>query len=76
MGDKKNDESTSSVINTSSLASSLMTRIVSNAIFAFDIFDGSGNFRMWEGEVVDFIFQQGLDISIQEKKPDGVGEKY
>ena len=75
MGDKKNDESTSSVNNTSSLASSLMTRIVSNAKFAVEIFDGSGHLEMWQGKVLDVLFQQGLDIAIEEKKPDGVGEE-
>ena len=56
MGDKKDDESTSSVKNMSSLASSLMTRIVSNAKFAVEIFDGSGHFGMWQGEVLDGLF--------------------
>ena len=67
MGDKKNDESTSSINNTSSLTSSLMKRIVSNAKFAVEIFDGSGHFGMWQGEVLDVLFQQGLDIAIEEK---------
>ena len=67
MGDKKNDESTSSINNTSSLTSSLMKRIVSNAKFAVEIFDGSGLFRMWQCEVLDVLFQQGLDITIEEK---------
>ena len=73
MGDKKNDESTSSINNTSSLTSSLMKRIVSNAKFAVEIFDGSGRFGMWQGEVLDVLFQPGLDIAIEEKKSDGVG---
>ena len=30
---------------------------------------------MWQGEVLDVLFQQGLDFSIEEKKPDGVGEE-
>ena len=74
MGEKNNDESTSSVNNTSSLASSLMTRIVSNAKFAVEFFDGSGYFGMWQGEVL-YVLQQGLDIAIEQKKPDGVGEE-
>ena len=75
MGDKKNDESTSSVNNTSSLTFSLMTRILSTAKFAVESFGGSGHFGMWQGEVLDVLFQQGLDIAIEEKKPDGVGEE-
>ena len=74
MGDKKNDESTSSVNNTSSLASPLIIRIVSNAKFAVEFFDGSGYFGMWQGEVL-YVLQQGLDIAIEQKKPDGVGER-
>ena len=75
MGDKKNDESTSSVNNTSSLASSLMMKILSNAKFAVEIFNELGHFGMWQGKVLDVLFQQGLDIAIEEKKPDGVGEE-
>ncbi|PHT51481.1 hypothetical protein CQW23_11228 [Capsicum baccatum] len=74
MEDKTIETAASSVNNTSSLASSLMTRIVSNAKFAVEIFDGSGHFGMWQGEVLDVLFQQGLDIAIEEKKPDGIGE--
>lgn len=29
---------------------------------------------MWQGEVLDVHFQQGLDITIEEKKPDGAKE--
>ena len=43
--------------------------------FAVEIFDESGHFGMWQGEVLDVIFQQGLYIVIEEKKPDGVGEE-
>jgi len=75
MGDNKQEESTSSVNNTSSLASSLMTRIMSNAKFAVEFFDGSGHFGMWQGEVLDVIFQQGLDLAIEKKRPDVIGEE-
>ncbi|XP_015163237.1 uncharacterized protein [Solanum tuberosum] len=30
---------------------------------------------MWQGEVLDVLFQQGLDIAIEEKKLDSVGEE-
>ena len=56
MGEKNNDESTSSVNNTSSLTFSLMTRILSNAKFAVESFGGSGHFGMWQGEVLDVLF--------------------
>ena len=42
---------------------------------AVEIFDGTGHFDMWQGEVLDSLFQQGLDIAIEEKKPEGVEDK-
>nr|XP_019068924.1 uncharacterized protein LOC109120011 [Solanum lycopersicum] len=30
---------------------------------------------MWQGEVLDVLFQQRLDIAIEERKPDSVGEE-
>ena len=48
---------------------------VTNARFAVEIFDGTGHFGMWQSEVLDALFQQGLDIAIEEKKPDDVEEK-
>ncbi|KAF3685317.1 hypothetical protein FXO37_00739 [Capsicum annuum] len=35
---------------------------------AVEIFDGTGHFGMWQGEVLDSLFQQGLNIAIEEKK--------
>jgi len=40
-----------------------------------EIFDGTGHFSMWQGEVLDSLFQQGLDIAIEEEKPEEVEEK-
>ena len=37
-----------------------------------EIFDGTGHFGMWQGEVLDSLFQQGLDIAIEENKPEEV----
>ncbi len=42
---------------------------------AVEIFDGTGHFGMWQGEVLDSLFQQGLDTAIEEKKPEDVDEK-
>ena len=42
---------------------------------AVETFDGTGHFGMWQGEVMDSLFQQGLDIAIEEKKPDDIEEK-
>jgi len=40
-----------------------------------EIFDGTGHFGMWQGEVLDSLFQQGLDITIEGEKPEEVEEK-
>ena len=42
---------------------------------AVEIFDGTGHFGMWQGEVLDSLFQQGLDIAIEGDKPEEVEEK-
>ena len=48
---------------------------VSNLKLTVEIFDGTGHFGMWQGEVLDFLFQQGLDIAIEEEKPEEVKDK-
>ncbi|GMI94843.1 hypothetical protein HRI_003153600 [Hibiscus trionum] len=48
---------------------------MSNANFSVELFDGSGHFGMWQGEVLDSLFQQGLDIAIEEEKPADMVEK-
>jgi len=40
-----------------------------------EIFDGTEHFGMWQGEVLDSLFQHGLDIAIEEEKPKEVEEK-
>ena len=52
-----------------------MRTLMSNAKFSVEIFDGTGHFGMWQGEVLDALFQQGLDIAIEEEKPEEVEEK-
>lgn len=47
---------------------------MTNARFEVEKFDGTSHFRMWQGGVLDVLFQQGLDIAIEEKKPDGAKE--
>ena len=69
-----NDASTSSMSTVPS--SSILARsTVTNARFAVEIFDGTGHFGIWQSEVLDALFQQGLDIAIEEEKPDNVDEK-
>ena len=48
---------------------------VTNTRLAVEIFDGTGHFGMWQSEVLDALFQQGLEIAIEEQKPDDVEEK-
>ncbi|KAE8690124.1 hypothetical protein F3Y22_tig00110926pilonHSYRG00104 [Hibiscus syriacus] len=49
--------------------------VVTNVRFAVEIFDGTGHFGMWKSEVLDVLFQQGLNIAIEGEKPDDVEEK-
>ncbi|PHT72774.1 hypothetical protein T459_23559 [Capsicum annuum] len=48
---------------------------LSSLKLAVEIFDGTGHFSMWQGEVLDFLFQQGLDIAIKEKRPKEVEDR-
>ena len=48
---------------------------MTNARFTMDIFYGTSHFGIWQSEVVDALFQQGLDIAIEGEKPDDVEEK-
>ncbi|KAF3659697.1 hypothetical protein FXO37_13856 [Capsicum annuum] len=43
---------------------------LSSLKLVMEIFDGTGHFGMWQGEVLDSLFQQDLDIAIEEKKPE------
>ncbi|KAE8664954.1 hypothetical protein F3Y22_tig00112738pilonHSYRG01227 [Hibiscus syriacus] len=57
-------------------SSSILARnAVTNVRFVVEIFDGTGHFGMWQSEVLDALFQQGLDIAIEGEKPDDVDEK-
>ena len=48
---------------------------ISSLKLAVEIFDDTGHFGMRQGEVLDSFFQQGIDISIEKKKPDDIEEK-
>ena len=59
-----------------SASSSTWSRIpMSSSKLAVEIFDGTGHFGMWQGEVMDSLFQQGLDIAIEDKKPDEIDDR-
>ncbi|KAE8684184.1 Flotillin-like protein 1 [Hibiscus syriacus] len=59
----------------SSSSSILARNAVTNVRFTIEIFDGTGHFGMWQSEVLDALFQQGLDIAIEGEKLDDVEEK-
>ena len=46
-------------------------------ITKFDVekFDGTNNFGMWQCEVQDILFQQELDVALEESRPEDVDEK-
>jgi len=48
---------------------------MSSLKLAVKIFDGTDHFNMWQGEVLDSLFQQGLDIAIEEEKLEKLEDK-
>ncbi|KAE8717034.1 cytochrome P450 71A9-like [Hibiscus syriacus] len=57
-------------VETLSSSSGPMRMVMSNVNFSVELFDGSDHFGMWQGEVLDALFQQGLYIAIEEEKPE------
>ncbi|GJU65558.1 retrovirus-related pol polyprotein from transposon TNT 1-94 [Tanacetum coccineum] len=49
--------------------------VLTNVRLAVEVFDGTGHFGMWQSEVLDALFQQGLDIAVEESKPEDVEER-
>ncbi|PWA63044.1 Retrovirus-related Pol polyprotein from transposon TNT 1-94 [Artemisia annua] len=72
MADGKVDKPSTSVDPTSP---SWARPVLTNARLAVEVFDGTGHFGMWKSEVLDALFQQGLDIAIEESKPENVEER-
>ena len=50
--------------------------MVTNTKFDVEKFDGTNNFGMWQCEVQDILFQQELDVALEESRPEDVDEKY
>ncbi|GJR29297.1 retrovirus-related pol polyprotein from transposon TNT 1-94 [Tanacetum coccineum] len=75
MVDDKVDKvpSTSTLVDPTS--SNWARPVLTNARLAVEVFDGTGHFGMWQSEVLDALFQQGLDIAIEESKPEDVEER-
>ena len=51
-----------------------LRKINSNTKFEIEKYNGANNFGMWQNEVMDILFQQELDITLEEK-PDEIFEK-
>ncbi|KAE8675008.1 hypothetical protein F3Y22_tig00111708pilonHSYRG00539 [Hibiscus syriacus] len=51
------------LVETSSSSSGSVRRVMSNANFSVELFDGSGHFGMWQGEVLDALFQQDTSMN-------------
>ena len=49
--------------------------MVTNTKFDVEKFDGTNNFGMWQCEVQDILFQQKLDVALEENRPEDVDEK-
>lgn len=75
--DSRTDESTSNIIpKTLASSSTTWSRILMSSLkLTVEIFDGTGHFGMWQWEVMDSLFQQGLDIAIDENKPEDIEDK-
>lgn len=61
--------------SSSSLSTIPMKTIVSNANFSMELFDGTSHIDLLQGEVLDTLFRQGLDITIKEEKHEEMKEK-
>ena len=59
------------IISTSTASTSyILSRArMANMRIVIEIFDGTGHFGVWQSELLDALFQQGLDIVIEEEKP-------
>ena len=49
--------------------------MVTNTKFDVEQFDGTNNVGMWQCEVLDVLFQQELDVALEESRPEDVDEK-
>nr|GEX12139.1 retrovirus-related Pol polyprotein from transposon TNT 1-94 [Tanacetum cinerariifolium] len=75
MVDDKVDKVPSTSTSVDPTSSNWARPVLTNARLAVEVFDGTGHFGMWQSEVLDTLFQQGLDIFIEESKPEDVEER-
>ena len=62
------------MVESSSSSSSKMIS-VSTAKIDVKKFDGRNNFGLWQSKVMDDLYQQDLDIALEEKKPQDIDQK-
>ena len=62
------------MVESSSSSSSKMIS-VSTAKIDVEKFDGRNNFGLWQSEVMDGLYQQDLDIALEENKPQDIDQK-
>ena len=61
--------------STSSSLSIMARNVMTNTKLNVETFDGTGHFGMWQSEILDALFNQGLDIAIEKEKPEEIEEK-
>ncbi|XP_027181789.1 uncharacterized protein LOC113780174 [Coffea eugenioides] len=61
--------------STSSSSSIMARNAMMNAKLNVETFDGIGHFGMWQSEIIDALFNQSLDIAIEEEKSEDIEEK-
>ena len=44
--------------------------MMTNTKFDVEKFDGTNNFDIWQCEVQDILFQQELDVALEENRPE------
>ncbi|GJV34727.1 retrovirus-related pol polyprotein from transposon TNT 1-94 [Tanacetum coccineum] len=49
--------------------------VLTNARLVVEVFDSTCHFGIWQSEVLDALFQQGLDFVVEESKPEDVEER-
>ncbi|GKD62858.1 hypothetical protein Tco_1304966 [Tanacetum coccineum] len=75
MVDDKVDKVPSTSILVDLTSSRWARPVLTNARLTVEVFDGTGHFGMWQSEVLDALFQQGLDITVEESKLEEVEER-
>ena len=50
--------------------------MVTNTKFDVEKFDGTNNFGVWQCEVQDILFQQELDVALEESRPEDHYKKF